>query len=329
MKVKTTTVATTTNSEAGVNATISKAGILHPLATLEWTQVASSVPGECAINCVYLNGRFYIAAGENYRGCSRGFSVYLNLLSVFNVLSSELISLSVPPVQRFALTHYHSQLVLVGGVTPGSKDPTDELWVSINGTNWKPLLPPMRIKRSDASAVNTGSPEYLVVVGGISCGRWTTTVEVLVNKEWFIVQPLPKYSNYPRARIYNGNLIVTEVRSQSFYSSMRGCCCRLDTLLAPCFRSQEDKKELSSPCDVWREFPLGSTPCMLSLGHQLIAVRGSNFGVFCPTTHSWLKIPAGRYCLDGTMLPTGEILMVGSEGAGLSIYQASLKCKWL
>lgn len=302
-------------------------GILHPLATFEWEQVASSLPGKCAVNCVYLNGSLYIAAGENFHGCSQGFSVHLNLLSVFNVRSSKLISL-VPPVQRFALTYYRSQLVLVGGIAPGSDDPTNELWVSNNGSEWQTSLPPMKVKRSDVSAVNTGSPEYLVVVGGISYRHSATTIEVLVNKEWFMVQSLPGYFNYPRARIHNGNLIVTEVRSQCFDSSKHGCCCCLDSLLAPCFRSKEDEKEVSSPHDVWREFPRGAAPCILSLGHQLVAVCGSDFEVLCPATHGWLKIPMGRYCMDGTILPTGEILMVGGdEGAGLSIYQYSLKCK--
>ena len=298
------------------------------------------MPGQLATNCVYLNGRLYIAAGDNCQGCSCGFSVDLNLLSVFDVSSSELRVLSAPPVERFALTHYHSQLVLVGGVKPGispNKRPTDELWASTDGTDWKPLLPPMRIKRSDASAVNTGSPEYLVVVGGVPIDRfqWTTTVEVLINKEWFIVQPLPSPLNYPRAWIHNWSLIVTEVKSQTPSSIQPGCCCHLDALLAPCFQPEETEK--TSSCEefpigatpsVWREFPIGATPCMLSFGHQLIAVCGSIFGVLCPSTDTWLPIPVGPACLGGTVLPTGEILMVGNETSrDLSIYQGSLKCK--
>lgn len=93
-----------------------------------------SVPGNNTVSCIYLNGRFYVAGGENYRGCSRGFSVELNLLSVFDVNSSKLKRLSVP-VKMFALTHYHSQVVLVGGEKPGSKDPTNELWASADGIN--------------------------------------------------------------------------------------------------------------------------------------------------------------------------------------------------
>lgn len=287
------------------------------------------MPGEFTVSCIYLNGRFYVAAGANYRGCSQGFSIHLNLLSVFDVNSSELKTLSVP-VERFALTHYHSQIVLVGGVKPGSKDPTNELWVSADGTNWKPLLPPMKIKRSDASAVNTGSPEYLVVVGGISCSRWVTSVEVLVGKEWFTVQPFSGYPNYPRAHIHNGNLIVTETCTRR--SSWVGVSCQLDSLLAPCFQSQRDEKEMRSPCDdVWKKFPLSSTRCILSLGHQLVAVCGSNLEVLCPTTNSWLEIPTSHYCLDGAIIPTGEMLMVGCQrdyaGRGFSISKASIKCK--
>lgn len=200
----------------------------------------------------------------------------------------------------------------------------------MESTAWKPFLPPMKTKRSDASAVNTGSPEYLVVVGGISNHRWTTAVEVLVDDEWFTVQPLPGYPNYPRAHIYNGNLIVTETYRTS-YSSWHGGCCRLNLLLAPCFQSQGGENETKSSSDVWKKFPRGSTHCILSFGQQLVAVSGKNLEILCPATHTWLKMPSGHFSLmDGAILPTGEMMMVGYQGdyGGFTISKASLKSEY-
>lgn len=304
---------------------ITQAYILHPLATLDWTKTASSVPGEVAVSCVYLNNKLYIATGANYHGCSQGFSIEQNLLSVYNIRSHELKRLRALPVEMFALTHFHSRLVLVGGKKPGSKTPTNELWQSADGSSWEPLLPPMRVKRSDASAVNITPQEYLVVVGGIGDRRWLTTVEVLVEKEWFTLQPLPGYPNYPRVHIYNGNLIVTEMY-RTLHSSWRGGFCRINSLLAPCFQSQ--KKNPSS--DVWKEFPPGSSPRMLSLQQHLVAVRGSTFEVLCPFSNTWLKLPAKYHCLGGTILPSGDMIMVGTgKRNGLSIFNVSLQSKYL
>ena len=246
----------------------------------------------------------------------------LNLLSVFNIRSGKLKKLKRLPVKRFALTHYRSQLVIVGGIERWSGHCTNKLWVSANGTHWEPFLPPMRIGRSHASAVNISPQEYLVVVGGVSDHKWVNTVEVLINKEWFTVQPFLGHPNYPRAHLYNGNLIVTEMQGTS-YSSWRGGFCRIDSLLAPCFQS----KKALSPRNVWKEFPLASTPCILSMGQQLVAVCGSDFGVLCPTTNHWLKIPTRHYCMDATILPTGEMMVIGGGRNGLSIFKASLKCK--
>ena len=132
-------------------------------------------------------------------------------LCVFSSDFTEFEKLSVP-VEYFTLAHYHSQLVLIGGVTPGTWDLTNETLVSTDGTNWRPSLPPMRVNRCSASAVNIND-RCLVVAGGSVPFDWVKSVEILVNEEWFTVhQPLPRIIPAPRSYIHNGVLIVIPTR---------------------------------------------------------------------------------------------------------------------
>ncbi len=249
---------------------------------------------------------------------------------MLSVVSSDLTEgeiLSVP-TKEFTLTHYQSQLVLVGGVDPDDwQCPTNKLWVSADGINWQPSLPPLRERHQGdphSSAVNTGSPECLVVAGG-----YTQTVEVLINEEWFIVEPLPHYLCCPRLHVHNGTLIVTDPDSLS-----PGNYCRVESLLASRFQSQRRNGVISSR-EVWKDFDHhhpSSPPritSMLSFGHQLVIVNSNiDIEVLCPTTREWLKV--GDFpepCLAATVLPTGEVVSIAQESAGLPLYKASLKCE--
>lgn len=259
----------------------------------------------------------------------------LNVVYACSLDFTEHVRLSVP-VECFALTHYHSQLVLVGGVRPDTKDPTNELWVSADGSNWQPLLPPMKVKRYSASAVNTGSPECLVVAGGCLAyvahnpdDLWVTIVEVLLNEEWFTVQPFPRATlPLPRSFIHNGTLIITGAWSMCL-------CCRVESLLASCFQSQGDGIELSS-CDLWNRFyydPYIQISSLYSFGQQLVGIGSAGVLMLCPSTHTWLKLGElpheDYYChVTGAVLPTGEmVIMSECEVRTRLVHKASLNCK--
>ena len=178
--------------------------------------------------CIYLNNKFYIGASYAWETNTNA-----SALCVFSSDFTECVEKLSVPVEHFALAHYHSQLVLVGGVKPGTWDLTNELLVSADGTNWQPSLPPMRVNRCGASAVNTS--ECLVVAGGyvpqaLSSFRHepvhdlVKSVEVLINGEWFTVQPLPSAIPRPKSYIHNGNLIVI---SQPISGRSTVCCCRV------------------------------------------------------------------------------------------------------
>lgn len=181
--------------------------ILHPLATLTWTQCAASLPhGHTSTQCVYFNDRLYLR-------CNLGQVLYV-ITSDF----TECEMLSVP-VQGFGLTHYNSQLVLVGGIDE-HENPTNKVWASADGTSWQPSLPPMRMKCRRAAATNTGRPECLVVTTDSS-------VEVFANNEWFTVTSSSHmtwwWGPLRRVHVHNGT-VLAHYRYQSSY-------CRSESLI--------------------------------------------------------------------------------------------------
>lgn len=140
---------------------------------------------------------------------------HVKFFSKLLVLSPDISSWNViatlPWVTEFALSTYHSKLVLVGGKEQSvfSKC-TNKLWASGDGINWQPSLPPMPTKRFSPVAVNTGDPEYLVVAGGVVpfSHMIADVAEVWLGKEWATLQPLPlRYHNIAHT-LHNGNLFL-------------------------------------------------------------------------------------------------------------------------
>lgn len=261
-------------------------------------------------------------------------------LFAFSLDFCECKELSLPnKIRNSSLTHWHSQLVLVGGLEPDDYS-TNKLWVSDDGFNWKQSLPPMRTKRHGASAISTGgSPEYLVVAGGLTrtssdvhCMEKLDVVEVLVNEEWFMVQPLPEAPYMPRSYVHNGNIIITN--KSPFSNSLSGRICSIESLLASNSKSKKGKPS----SNIWEKFyGIHHATCLLSFGWQLAVVKGylsdcPHVEFLCPTSRTWLiydAIPDRAPCLAGLVLPNAKIMLIAQHHISevISIYTASLKCK--
>lgn len=286
--------------------------------------------------CISFNSKFYIAASvepENSDAPYLGKYKIVNMLCAFSFDFAECEMLSVP-VEGFALTHYHSQLVLVGGVKTDTEEPTDTLWASDGGSNWQLSLPRMGVKRVSPTAVNAGHPECLVVASGTtslhSSSEWLNTVEVLIGEAWFTVQPIlidPQYSlMYPRFFMHNGMLIVF---SQNI-NSLR-CCCYVKSLIASCLEPRGDSKKH----ELWRIFEAYDYRlpfCLLSFGQQLLTVELCGIKMLCPSTHTWLMVgdlPDDRQePFYITSLPTGELVLLGEgETRKCEVHKATLTCK--
>ena len=110
------------------------------------------------VQAVVVESKVYIG-GNVYPGS-------LSRLLVYDI-SKKLWDILDTPTYLYALTTYHSQLVLVGGINPDGRA-TSQLWVLDEQHKWIQPLPPMTTKRYQASAVSVGV--HLIVAGGCSDG---------------------------------------------------------------------------------------------------------------------------------------------------------------
>jgi hypothetical protein len=161
--------------------------LLNPLATIQWKRRGELKYGRILPKVVQFKGKlvassyFLWVADSDYSHWKE-----LDAPSYFSGLST-----------------YHSQLVLVGGEISGR--PTNKVWVSDDGYSWNTSLPPMPTARVWPGVVNTGTPEYLLVVGGHPCEE---VVEVLMEGQWW---SLPYTYYHGLATIHCGTLHIRAV----------------------------------------------------------------------------------------------------------------------
>ena len=275
--------------------------------------------------CVLLQDKIYIGGYT---------SSWESDASLF-ISSTDLNSWSqvTTPTRYYGLTTYHSQVVLVGGREPDTDMATNKLWTLKGETNWQPSLPPMPTSRYYSSALNTGSPECLVVSGGADSGRdEVNVVEILKDNEWSSVQPLPKACSRLKSTLHKGRLYLMGGLEQGpsvFH-------CKLESLLNDYYT-----QEMSHSSDLWSELQTHlelSSPS--SFANQLISTGGylknnhayfSEICAYSPHTLSWLHVGNLSKKLSRTstiVLPTGELVVLGGWGAsGYSnrVFKASLK----
>ena len=225
------------------------------------------------------------------------------------------------PTSLFALTTYHSQLVLVGG-TAG-----DKLLTSNAGMDWKASLPPMPTSRYAASAVNTGSPECLIVAGGRS-GRENMPVdivEVLIESKWWTVEPLPRICSYMQTTVHDGKWFLAGGGRACFY-------CDMKSLLVQCQQSHVNK---GSPVPLWSLSQAPSLHSSLaSFGRSLISIGGDppDIAALSPLSQVWVpvgKVPVSLKSIAASIaLTTGDLIVVGGEtkeGFSDNVFKASLR----
>ncbi|MCG8621144.1 MAG: hypothetical protein MJE68_03945, partial [Proteobacteria bacterium] len=111
---------------------------------------------------VCLKDKVYVGGGVTTESSFRPDA----RLYIYTPATDEWTTLDTP-VYFFALTTYHSQLVLVGGEEYVGEDvlgePTNKLWILSEDGQWQETLPPMPTPRTDTSAVSHG--DHLLVIG--------------------------------------------------------------------------------------------------------------------------------------------------------------------
>ena len=230
------------------------------------------------------------------------------------------------PTEFYALTTYHSQLVLVGG---RDREPSHMLWTlsSDTGMNWQPsIIQEMPTKRYAASAMNIGTPEYLVVAGGKGIdGYELDTVEVFTGKEWCTVEPLPQNCCYHKCTLHKGKYLF------GGYPQSIAYWCDIKSILKSCEQSGINK----APVYVWSqfEFPLEHSS-LASFGQHFISIAGitnydyrsSDVFAVSPLSQSWIHVgnlSIALYRAASIVLPTGELVVIGGNTGGVS-YSASV-----
>ena len=269
--------------------------------------------------CVLLQDKIYIG----------GYTPSWESDASLFISSTDLNSWSqvTTPTRYYGLTTYHSQVVLVGGIELDTRMTTNKLWTLKGGTNWQPSLPPMPTSRYYSSALNTGSPECLVVSGGeANIGSCLNVVEILKDNEWSSVQPLPKACSHLKSTLHKGRLYL-----MGGYEQGRSVFhCKLESLL--------NEEEMSHSSGLWSELQIHlkrSSPS--SFANQLISTGGlfstgssSEIYVYSPHTLSWLHIGNLPIELSSTatiVLPKGELAVLGGMRGGLinRVFKVSLK----
>lgn len=288
------------------------------------------------LQCVLLHGRVFIGVTRRSGRTGNRVRATAKLFTLSRDFASWKES-SVPTVD-FALTTYHSQLVLVGGRDIFTKDFTNKLWTSVSGANWKSWLPSLPTARRLSLAVNTGVPEYLIVAGGERMDfSPMDAVDVLVGRRWVSVKHLPMPCYYLEATFHNGNLYLMGG------DRMKVIYCKIGSLLAACTHMQSSKDTSA----LWRMFEMSNDRAHpVSFGQQLLAIGGvhnvtntihytTKIHAHSPSTQSWLHVgdlPTHLYPAAGVVLPTGELLIVGARCKGfncIEVIKASLKCEVL
>ena len=132
--------------------------ILHPLASLEWTQCRGPPVNVGDARAVWLKDKVYMYVGG---GVTSGSLRDRARLYIYTPATNEWTILDTP-VYYFTLTTYHSQLVLVGGMEYVGENFwgvfTNKLWTLCEDGQWQETLPPMPTPcGTDVSAVRRPS----------------------------------------------------------------------------------------------------------------------------------------------------------------------------
>ncbi len=220
------------------------------------------------------------------------------------------------PYERSSLTTYQSKFVLVGGYHPSIREPTNSLFTSTTGRDWKPSLRAMPTPRSWSSSVSGGSPEVLVVAGG--CGSHNEdldVVEVLLNDHWTTADSLPSSCWNMRSTFHEGNFYFTggvDKREILFI-------CSLESLIASASNVSTRRQT------IWRTVTtLAAIFAIASYVSNLIGTdEDSTISSYSNKTEEWIETtsegdrPEQKHnteCIATAVLSTGQLLVANSNG---------------
>ncbi len=221
------------------------------------------------------------------------------------------------PYLYSSLTTYQSKFVLVGGCLPSTGAINSPL-TSTTGLNWKPSLRAMPTPRSSASSVSGGSPEVLVVAGGIgSPGEELDVVEVLLNDHWTTADSLPSSCYSMQSTFHEGNFYFTggaDKREVLFL-------CSLESLIASASNGRTRRQT------IWRTVTtLTAISAIASCVSNLIGIdEDSTIRSYSNKTEEWIETTSEgdrpvAVWIATAVLSTGQLLVANRDG----VYKGTL-----
>ena len=207
----------------------------------------------------------------------------------------------------FAMAVINNALTTVGGWDHQMAN-TNTL-LSLHGSSWKEVLPPMPTKRRYSAAANT--PTHLVVAGGQQSllGDGIATVEVLNTKtlQWSTASSLPKAAAFSRMTTCGGCLYLADCDSNVF-------SCSVEDLLKSTNSSFEWTRLASIPV---------KASTLATLRGHVLAIGGRDGGnptgaIHCydVATNWWSvisKMPTPRVGVLIAVLPSNKLVVVGGS----------------
>ena len=200
---------------------------------------------------------------------------------------------------RFAaLTTYQERLVLVGGESPCTGAPSNQLWMLEDEQSWTQPLPSMPTPRSRASAMSFR--QYLVVVGGVGYD----VIEVYNGQQWARADTLPRRCFFMKSTLHDGFLYLTGGENQG----------------KSIFQFSLQTLTLHSP----KKYAPHEWCSVTAFGRALVTVGGwdneqkNSLHMYDPITQSWEHVgemPEAVDCTCTVTLPSGEMLVIGGRTA--------------
>ncbi len=300
--------------------------ILHPGgASLEWKQCAA-LPGavQDARQAVQLKTKVYVQGYTDSRETDSTIYMYEVPADAWESMQS--------PACCSALTIYHSQLMLVGGMETTTRRATDQLWALQDEQTWTQPLPPMPTAQCSASAISSG--DHLVVAGGDTFIE-TDLVQVYNGVQWVRADPFPVACCLIKSTYHSGMWYLMGGFEQSksvFYTSFQ-------SLIEKATQQPPHSPDSSEQQSVWKALP--DVPYEYSstttLGGALLTVGGrdskgkvtSSISMYYPLTRSWLHIDDTPEAVEFPCcitLTTGEMMVIGGfteSGTASHVHRSS------
>ena len=245
-------------------------------------------------------------------GSTAYFSSGGNYVFAYTVPDNKWTTLPDCKNNSFAMAVINDKLTTIGGWDHGAATNT---LLSLSGSSWEDILPPMPTKRLCPAAANT--PTHLVVAGGRQTlvEDYMATVEVLnmdpCHGQWSTASSLPVAVGFPKMAPCGGCLYVASQDNNVF------SCCMKDLL------KSTDSSDGGSVWTALARIPVPLYSSLATLRRHVLAIGGTRVSGGDPTgaihcydvaTNSWSvvgQIPTPRYHLLTAVLHGNKLVVVG------------------